>query len=87
MHASIPVVAREWKRAGNGKTIPDLRALSVSSIDTGCMNTARDYPDWPKVLSSTDLSEIATEQSRYIQWWLGDPVADDSGDGMSTITS
>lgn len=82
VHASIAVVAMEWRRAGKAKRNPDLRHLTVKALDAGCASTRALYSEWPNVLLSTDLSKEASDQPIKEQWWLAEHTADDSGEGM-----
>ena len=79
VHASIAVIGKEWQRAAKEGRAPDLRQLTVKGLNAGCANTAVTYPDWPTVLSSTDLSRYASEQPSAMQWWAPAPVAENSG--------
>ncbi len=93
MHASIAVVAKEWKSAGSENCSPNLQQMSVNVVTKGCANTKKHYPDWPTVLHLADLSTYVDEQPPEKHWWAvyGSPMnqsaAEDSTDGMWYIPS
>ena len=87
VHGVIAVVAKEWKTSEDENRSPDVGKLSVKAVDKCCANTAIQFPLWPSVLHSTDLSEYVKEQPQEKLWWElpGSPMdmyVEDSGDGM-----
>jgi hypothetical protein len=77
VHASIALVGKEWQHAAAEKRPADLQHLNIDALNKACAGTATNFPKWPAVLHSTDLSQVAQEQPADMKWWL----ADEGGDG------
>jgi hypothetical protein len=81
VHATVAIVMREWQLAENDKRTPDVRQVSVKAINKACAAMSLNCPQWPDIVRSTDLSQLAAEQPMEHQWWLPDRASDDGEDG------
>jgi hypothetical protein len=64
---------------------PVVRRVSVEAINKACTALNLSFPQWPDILRSTDLSQIAAEQPLANQWWLPDNVSDNGEDCTSLL--
>ena len=82
MHPAVAMLATEWGKALKEKREPDAEKVTAKHLDRYCKYTAVQFPDWPKILSSSDLSKYALGLSADLQWWiLEEVISEDSNDG------
>jgi hypothetical protein len=87
VHAALAITLQQWQIAEDAKRTLDISKITVKAIERACANISVNYPSWPDILYSPDLSKLATEQLLEHQWWIPDSVSDDDEDHRLPIFS
>jgi hypothetical protein len=86
VHPTLSVLGKECKRALNKKREPRLSKITTTAIDKRCTALAVQYPHYPPILFSNDLSDHAASQAPQTHWWKPRVDSDDGKSRMLTIT-